>query len=85
VCVYVCVVCVMCVCVVWVYVWCVCVMCVCVVGVCVWCVYVCCVCVLCIFVFQDKVSLYSPGCPGTHSVHQPGLELREIRLPPPPG
>jgi hypothetical protein len=29
-----------------------------------------------ILVFQDRVSLYSPGCPGTHSVHQAGLELR---------
>ncbi|EDL15003.1 mCG146182, partial [Mus musculus] len=28
------------------------------------------------FVFRDKVSLYSPGCPGTHSVDQAGLELR---------
>ena len=28
------------------------------------------------FVFLDWVSLYSPGCPGTHSVHQAGLELR---------
>jgi hypothetical protein len=28
------------------------------------------------FVFWDKVSLYSPGCPGTHSVDQAGLELR---------
>jgi hypothetical protein len=29
------------------------------------------------FVFRDRVSLYSsPGCPGTHSVDQPGLELR---------
>jgi hypothetical protein len=27
-------------------------------------------------VFQDRVSLYSPGCPGTHSVDQAGLELR---------
>jgi hypothetical protein len=27
-------------------------------------------------VFQDRVSLYSPGCPGTHSVDQDGLELR---------
>jgi hypothetical protein len=26
--------------------------------------------------FQDKVSLYNPGCPGTHSVDQAGLELR---------
>ena len=29
-----------------------------------------------LFVFQDRVSLYSPGCPGTHSVDQAGLELR---------
>ena len=27
-------------------------------------------------VFQDRVSQYSPGCPGTHSVDQAGLELR---------
>jgi hypothetical protein len=27
-------------------------------------------------VFRDRVSLYSPGCPGTHSVDQAGLELR---------
>jgi hypothetical protein len=27
-------------------------------------------------VFQDRVSLYSPECPGTHSVDQTGLELR---------
>jgi hypothetical protein len=26
--------------------------------------------------FRDKVSLCSPGCPGTHSVDQAGLELR---------
>jgi hypothetical protein len=26
--------------------------------------------------FQDRVSLYIPGCPGTHFVHQAGLELR---------
>jgi hypothetical protein len=31
----------------------------------------------CLFlVFQDRVSLYSPGCPGTHFVDQAGLELR---------
>jgi hypothetical protein len=24
---------------------------------------------------RDRVSLYSPGCPGTHSVDQAGLEL----------
>jgi hypothetical protein len=28
------------------------------------------------FFFQDKVSLYIPGCPGTHSVDQAGFELR---------
>jgi hypothetical protein len=26
--------------------------------------------------FRDRVSLCSPGCPGTHSVDQAGLELR---------
>jgi hypothetical protein len=26
--------------------------------------------------FQDRVSLYSPGCSGTHSVDQTGLKLR---------
>jgi hypothetical protein len=26
--------------------------------------------------FWDRVSLYSPGCPGTHSVDQAGLKLR---------
>jgi hypothetical protein len=34
--------------------------------------------------FQDRISLSSPGCPGTHSVAQAGLELTEIRLPLPP-
>jgi hypothetical protein len=29
-------------------------------------------------VFQDRVSLSSPGCPGTHSVDQAGLELRNL-------
>jgi hypothetical protein len=28
------------------------------------------------FVFRDRVSLYSPGCPGAHFVDQAGLELR---------
>jgi hypothetical protein len=28
------------------------------------------------FVFRDRVSLYTPGCPGTHFVDQAGLELR---------
>jgi hypothetical protein len=29
-----------------------------------------------VFVFRDRVSLYSLGCPGTHFVDQAGLELR---------
>jgi hypothetical protein len=29
-------------------------------------------------IFRDRVSLYSPGCPGTHSVDQAGLELRNL-------
>ena len=28
------------------------------------------------FFFQDRVSLGSPGCPGTHSVDQASLKLR---------
>jgi hypothetical protein len=28
--------------------------------------------------FQDRASLCSPGCPGTHSVDQAGLELRNL-------
>jgi hypothetical protein len=31
---------------------------------------------VCLFVFRDGVSLYSPGCPGTHFVDQAGLKLR---------
>ena len=31
-----------------------------------------------LFVFPDRVSLYSSGCPGTHSVVQDGLELRNL-------
>jgi hypothetical protein len=27
--------------------------------------------------FQDRVSLYSPGCPGTHFVDRAGLEFRD--------
>jgi hypothetical protein len=27
------------------------------------------------FVFQDRVSLYSPGCPEIHFIDQAGLEL----------
>jgi hypothetical protein len=30
------------------------------------------------FVFLDRVSLYSPCCPGTHFVDQAGLELRNL-------
>jgi hypothetical protein len=29
-----------------------------------------------LFVCRDRVSLYSSGCPGTNSVDQAGLELR---------
>jgi hypothetical protein len=40
-------------------------------------VIVCCFCfVLFCFVFRDRVSLCSPGCPGTHSVDQAGLQPR---------
>ena len=28
--------------------------------------------------FLDRVSLYSPGCPGTHPVDQAGLKLRNL-------
>ena len=31
-----------------------------------------------VFVLQDRVSLYSYGCPGTHSVDQAGLMLRDL-------
>jgi hypothetical protein len=37
--------------------------------------FVCLFVFVCLF-FQDRVSLYSPGCPGTHFVDQAGLELR---------
>jgi hypothetical protein len=30
----------------------------------------------CCLFFRDRVSLCNPGCPGTHSVDQAGLELR---------
>jgi hypothetical protein len=36
-----------------------------------------------LFCFFDRVSLCSPGCPGTHFVDQAGLELRN-HLPLPP-
>jgi hypothetical protein len=32
--------------------------------------------IIIILVFQDRVSLYSSGCPGTHFGDQSGLELR---------
>jgi hypothetical protein len=36
-----------------------------------------CLSFFCLFVW-DRVSLCSPGCPGTHSVDQAGLELRNL-------
>jgi hypothetical protein len=30
----------------------------------------------CLLVFKDRVSLYIPGCPGTHSIDQAGLKIR---------
>jgi hypothetical protein len=30
------------------------------------------------FFSRDMVSLYSPGCPGTHFVDQAGLKLRNL-------
>ena len=37
-------------------------------------------CFVCLFVllFRDRVYLCSLGCPGTHFVDQPGLELRNL-------
>jgi hypothetical protein len=32
----------------------------------------------CFVLFRDRVSLCSPGCPGTHFVDQDGLELRNL-------
>jgi hypothetical protein len=40
--------------------------------------------VVLVWLFQDKVSLSSPGYPGTISVEQDGLKLLEIHLPLPP-
>jgi hypothetical protein len=34
--------------------------------------------VVVVVVFQERVSLFRPGCPGTHSVDQAGLELRNL-------
>ena len=36
---------------------------------------------VCLFVFQDSVSLWSLGQPGTHSIDQAGLKFKEIHLP----
>ena len=33
---------------------------------------------VCSCFFRDRVSLCSPGCPGTHFVDQAGLELRNL-------
>jgi hypothetical protein len=41
------------------------------------CLFVCGFVVVLVLVFQDRVSLCSPGCPGTHSVDQADLELRD--------
>jgi hypothetical protein len=35
-------------------------------------------CLLFCFCFRDRVSVCSPGYPGTHSVDQDGLELRNL-------
>ena len=37
-----------------------------------------------IWFFPDRVSLYSPGCPGTYFVDQVGLELRNLPVSAPP-
>ena len=33
-------------------------------------------CIIIIIFLRNRVYLYSPGCPGAHSVEQAGLELR---------
>jgi hypothetical protein len=40
-----------------------------------WVVRHCLFCFVLFWFFRDRI-LYSPGCPGTHSVDQAGLELR---------
>jgi hypothetical protein len=37
-----------------------------------------CFVLFCFVLFHDRVSLCSPGCPGTHSVDQAGLKLRNV-------
>jgi hypothetical protein len=48
----------------------------------IWCPLLVCLSFLFFFFFfsfsQDRVSLCSPGCPGTHSVDQVGLKLRNL-------
>jgi hypothetical protein len=34
--------------------------------------------VFCFLFFRDRISLCSPDCPGTHSVDQAGLKLRNL-------
>jgi hypothetical protein len=34
--------------------------------------------VVVVVVFRDRVSLYSPSCPGTHFVDQADLKLRNL-------
>jgi hypothetical protein len=38
------------------------------------------VCLFCLFVFQDRVCLCSPSCPGTRFVDQAGLELETLNF-----
>ena len=38
------------------------------------------VCIFCLFVWWDKVLLYSFGWPGTHYVDQAGFELTEVHV-----
>ena len=37
-----------------------------------------CVCLFVVLVFRDIVFLSNPVCPGTYSVDQAGLELRDL-------
>jgi hypothetical protein len=31
-----------------------------------------------VLVFQDRISLCSPGCPGIHSIYKTDLELKDL-------
>ena len=44
----------------------------------IFCLFVCLFVCFLFWFFSDRVSLCSPGCPGTHSVDQAGLELRNL-------